>query len=189
MIINCRIEGSNQQVNLQKLERGDWQVQEPGETRWIKAENSTIVVLLDILSHLEAISFPYDAPSQEDLQRLGLENPSEWSPFRLAMNQAHHSTVWPTQSGEALHAKMEDVPYIYEVQKNLIDILEQHIYYKVADSFQTTLYRRGYPETTYYQPFPEGEPIIAFPEKKPLPEDEPTNSKKSDFYTRARSSS
>ena len=186
-VSSVSIEGSNKQVNLQKLERGDWQVQEPGETRWIKAENSTIVVLLDILSHLEAISFPYDAPSQEDLQRLGLENPirvvtlqisNEPTPITLLFGQP--------ESGEALYAKMEDVPYIYEVQKTLIDILRtQHIYYRDRRLFpDNTLPAEATLKRLIISPFPEGEPIINFPEKKPLAEDEPTNSKESDSLTR-----
>ena len=152
----------------------------------IKAENSTIVVLLDILSHLEAISFPYDAPSQEDLQRLGLENPirvvtlqvgNEPKPITLLFGQP--------ESGEVLYAKMEDVPYIYEVQKTLKDIMRtQHLYYRDRRLFpdnplpaEATLKRLNISR------FPEGEPVITFPEKKPLPEDETTNSKKSDSIT------
>ena len=156
-VSSVRIEGSNKQVNLQKLERGDWQVQEPGETRWIKAENSTIVVLLDILSSATSRSYQFSPMThlpKKTCNAWDSKIQSAWSPYRLAMNQRPSLYFWPTRKRRSLYAKMEDVPYIYEVQKTLKDILRtQHLYYRDRRLFpDNTSTSRGHPETTYYQP-------------------------------------
>ena len=103
------------------------------------------------------------------MQRLGLENPirvvalqvgNEPTPITLLFGQP--------ESGEALYAKMEDVPYIYEVQKTLIDILRtQHIYFRDRRLFpDNTLPAEATLKRLIISPFPEGEPIITFSEKK-----------------------
>ncbi len=169
-VSSIRIEDADQQVSLQKLERGDWQVQEPGETRWIQAENPVILILLDILSGLEALSFPYDAPSLEDLQRLGLENPVRKVTFQVGKEPEPVSLLFgQPESGEALYAKLADVPYIYEVQEAVKDILRtHHQYYRDRRLFpdnplpaEATLKRLAITH------LPGEEPVLTYPGKKP----------------------
>lgn len=124
-ISNIRIEAEDSQVSLQKLERGDWQVQEAGEARWLQAENPVVQKLLEFLATAKALSFPHDAPSQADLQRLGLESPLRTVTLSRGQNTEPISLLFgQTESGETLYAKLADNPFVYEVDNSMIDQLK-----------------------------------------------------------------
>ncbi|MBT4224991.1 MAG: DUF4340 domain-containing protein [Opitutae bacterium] len=124
-VSNIRIESDESQVSLQKLEQGDWQVQETGEARWIQAENPVVQKLLEFLATAKALSFPHDAPSQADLQRLGLESPLRTVTLSRGQNEKAISLLFgQTESGETLYAKLADNPFVYEVDQSMMEQLE-----------------------------------------------------------------
>ena len=167
-ISGIRIRDADNQVSLQKLEQGDWQVQEPGEARWLRAEKPIIMRLLDSLAKMEALSFPHDAPSQEDLQRLGLESPmrtiillqgQDTEPRTLHFGQP--------EGGEALYAKLSNIPYVYEVEPSLAESLDAHpLHYRNRRLFPDNPVPA---EATLKQlkiySLPDRESLLVYPEK------------------------
>jgi hypothetical protein len=126
-ISNIKIEAEDSQVSLQKLERGDWQVQEVGEARWLQAENPVVQKLLEFLTTAKALSFPHDAPSQADLQRLGLESPLRTVTLSRGQDTKPISLLFGrAESGETLYAKLADNLFVYEVENSMIDQFDPH---------------------------------------------------------------
>jgi hypothetical protein len=134
-IHNVTLTTSEAKTSLQKLEGGDWQVQAPGEEpRWTAAENSKVERLLTTLLNLHAIHFPNDAPSQEDLQRMGLETPLETITLSSAKENANRIILQMgrSESNETLYVKLADSPYIYEVSNTITQQLPAHpIHYRL----------------------------------------------------------
>ncbi len=126
-ISGIQVKNNDRTAHLQKLEGGDWQVQKVGEAHWLPAENPIVDQLLNLLSSLKAISFPHDAPSLEDLNRLGLESPlqtitlksgEDKEPIILHVGQA--------EKEQALYVKLATVPFVYEVDPRLAGQIHAH---------------------------------------------------------------
>ena len=134
-ISNISVVRNDLRTTLQKLEGGDWQVQEPGEEpRWIAAENAQVQKLLASLLNLQAIHFPNDAPSQEDLQRLGLESPLQTLTLSTSSEETPPIVLQfgRPENDETLYAKLKDTPYVYEIPNNTTDKLPaQPIHYRL----------------------------------------------------------
>lgn len=176
-VSTIRIEDEAHQVNLQKLERGDWQVQEPGATRWIQAEGPVILMLLDILARLKALNFPHDAPSQEDLQRLGLENPVRTITLQTGKPPKPLTILFgQPENGETLYAKLAEVPYIYEVEPTVKGILRtNHLHFRDRRLFpDNQLPAEATLKHLAITRLPGGEKVLELPSQKAPPEkDEP----------------
>jgi hypothetical protein len=132
-IHNITLSTADSKTSLQKLEGGDWQVQEPGEEpRWAAAENLKVEKLLATLLNLYAIHFPNDAPSLEDLQRMGLETPLQSITLSASSDNKITLHLGRSESNETLYAKLADSPYIYEVPNTITQQLSvEPIHYRL----------------------------------------------------------
>ena len=133
-ISNISLISEKAQTTLQKLEGGDWQVQDPSEPRWAAAENTQVQKLLQTLLGLNATHFPNDAPSQVDLQRMGLESPLLTITLKTPSEDSQPLTLHfgRPESGEPLYAKLEDSPFVHELSNRTTDRLPAHpIHYRL----------------------------------------------------------
>ncbi len=133
-ISNITLTKDGTNTTLQKLEGGDWQVQDQGQPRWTAAENAQVTKLLQTLLALNATHFPNDAPSVEDLQRMGLESPLLTIALKTPEegSQALAIHFGRPESGEPLYAKLESSPFVYELPNRTTErLLANPIHYRL----------------------------------------------------------
>jgi hypothetical protein len=121
------------ELRLQKLETGadPWRVL-VGEANAIPADTAIIQGLLADLSNLEAIGFPRDSASADDLRTYGLDQP-QWK-VTLQMDKQDKPVVLllglrPGTNDR--YAKIEDAPSIYEISAPIFGKLKlDPLYYR-----------------------------------------------------------
>ena len=82
--VSLGVEGLS--TTLQKLEGGGWQVlytDSEGQLRTEAADQQSVASLQELVRTIEAVRFVSDAPSENDLQRYGLDNPQRRLTLRM----------------------------------------------------------------------------------------------------------
>lgn len=116
-LTGLRLIAGERPVVLKRLEDGQgWQVIQHGPSGPVPRAADSVLVgrLVESLVDLEAVAFVSDAPSQSDLDRYGLTQPS----WRVQLEAAETREL---QIGEAvpgrptLYARMANEPFVYEI--------------------------------------------------------------------------
>lgn len=112
---------NEQELRLQKLETGNWQVIAKAPDRDIetrRADAPQVNALLRDLSQLRALDFIMDNPSPADLGQLQLNNPQR--SIELTFPDGSNQTLilaHPRSETEKLFAQNSNNPFVYEVQR------------------------------------------------------------------------
>ena len=134
------IKEDDNELRLQKLETGNWQViaTTPGQDiQPRRADADHIHSLLRELSQLRALDFVMDNPSPSDLGELRLNNPQRDVELTIA-GQAPRTLAFahPLEDNERLFAQTSGNPFVYEVQR---DPLLSQLSLNPADYYEKTL--------------------------------------------------
>ena len=120
-VSTIHISENGQDIRVQKLETGNWQVLETNtenEVQLHRADLNLMEHLLESLSELQASGFAVDAPNPSELERLGFNQPRRT--VKLLMNEGASLTLslaHPDDENEALYAKTDDADFIYQVDR------------------------------------------------------------------------
>lgn len=120
-----RISEGNTDLTLQQLENGDWQLlqQKNGELSRLGADREIINHIISTLRGVEALSFPSDAPSENDLERFGLTTNA--LQVLIEADNLQETLFLGRRVIEAprIFARTNQNPFVYEVSDRLIDIV------------------------------------------------------------------
>lgn len=115
------IRKNENELRLQKLETGNWQVIAKIPNRNIqthRADAAHVNTLLRDLSQLRALDFIMDNPSAADLGQLHLNNPQRTIELTLPEGKSHRlNLAYPRDEEEKLFAQNPKNPFVYEVQR------------------------------------------------------------------------
>lgn len=115
------IRKNENELRLQKLETGNWQVIAKAPDREIqthRADAAHVGNLLRDLSQLRALDFIMDNPSPADLGQLQLNNPQRAIEITLPDGKSHSlNLAHPRDEALRLFAQNPKNPFIYEVQR------------------------------------------------------------------------
>lgn len=130
---NITIGQSRKKVELQKLETGEWQLvnkDSSGKLITTAADNNELAKIQKRLNALEIVSFVSDAPSSLDLESFGFNDPQRIIELDADKKQVLLIGGLDPLSGN-LYAKLEESPYIYCVNPNILSFFPVHeLYYK-----------------------------------------------------------
>lgn len=119
---NISISQSHKKIELQKLENNQWQLinKDPsGNLTTTEADDKELQKIQNRLSTLEIITFISDAPSTSDLQNFGFNDPQRIIELHADKKQTLLIGGLDPSSGN-LYAKLEDSPYIYSINPNIL---------------------------------------------------------------------
>ncbi len=120
------IGSGDKRVNLQKFEAGGWQLpikDDAGALHTWAAEPALVNELIVALLEMEAVNFPKNAPSEEDLERFGINDPQR----RVTLHAEGQQVLLLGDldaAGDLIYAKIEARPFIYQVQVDVLRHLQ-----------------------------------------------------------------
>lgn len=109
-----------QEIRLQKLEKGSWQVIRSGEGANIQPHRTDPVLiknLLEDLLELRAIGFAADAPTTTDLNQLGFSDPKRTIKLVSPNETVILDLAYPESTSNKLYARTSGSIYIYEIDR------------------------------------------------------------------------
>jgi len=104
-------------VDLERLETGIWQLKQK-DGRFIEADQPRIEALIEMMNHLKVVDFIYNAPLQEDLERLGLVNPELVLDFKA--NDTQTLLIGKPASADTVYAKLAQEPFTYTISSDIL---------------------------------------------------------------------
>ncbi len=109
-----------QEIRLQKLEKGSWQVIRSGEGANIqphRTDPALVKNLLENLLELRAIGFAADAPTTTDLNQLGFNDPKRTIKLVSPNETVILDLASPESTSNKLYARTSGSIYIYEIDR------------------------------------------------------------------------
>ncbi|MEC8650766.1 MAG: DUF4340 domain-containing protein [Verrucomicrobiota bacterium] len=109
-----------QEIRLQKLEKGAWQVIRSGEGADIQPHRTDPALVKNVLENLlelRAISFAADAPTTADLNALGFSNPQRTIKLVSPNETIMLELASPESENNKLYARTSESIYIYEIDR------------------------------------------------------------------------
>ncbi len=127
-----RIREQDRELSLQKPENGAWQFlrkNEEGEFRPEKADQPLLDFIVDYLDRIRVLEFVMDAPTQEDLNRFGLNSPIQEITI---LNPGEQTLLIGGLAGEdGLYAQKKGEPFVYKIPDMLLDwITSDPLFYR-----------------------------------------------------------
>ena len=109
-----------QEIRLQKLEKGEWQVirsEKGSDIQPNRTDPALIKNLLDDLLELRAIGFVADAPTTTDLNQLGFSDPQRTIKLISPKEIITLELASPESKNNKLYARTSGSVYIYEIDR------------------------------------------------------------------------
>ncbi len=113
-------------VTLQRLETGQWQLvaRQPDQSiRLLPSDTAIVNRLISRLEELRARSFRSDAPSSEDIEEFGLDEPQRSVTLYGASEITLHLGYFSKTRANEIYAKIDGEAFVYTVDSSILEAL------------------------------------------------------------------